>query len=126
MSRSTPSHEPSSGRRSSPKMRIHNSVRAVGVLVALALTACSAPGTGSGATSTPATSPAQSAVTQPSVSPSAAPVTAYLDDRSSAEQVIRSYYDAIGRRQYLRAYGYWETSPTLMAFDAFAKVFETM
>jgi len=47
-------------------------------------------------------------------------VTAYLDDRSSAEQVVRSYYDAIGRRQYLRAYGYWETSPTLPTYDTFA------
>jgi len=106
-------------------MRIHNSVRAVGVLVALAMAACSAPSTGSGVSSTPTASPAQSAVTQPSASPSAAPVTAYLDDRSSAEQVVRSYYDAIGRRQYLRAYGYWEPSTTLPAFDVFAKGFET-
>ena len=106
-------------------MWIHNSVRAVGVLVVLAMTACSAPGTGSGASSTPTTSPVQSAVTQPSASPSPVPVTAYLDDRSSAEQVVRSYYDAIGRRQYLRAYGYWETSPTLPTYDTFAKGFET-
>ena len=52
-------------------------------------------------------------------------MTAYLDDRSSAEAVVRSYYDAIGRRQYLRAYGYWEPSTTLPAFDVFAKGFET-
>ena len=106
-------------------MWIHNSVRGVGVLVALTMAACSAPGTGSGASSTPTTSPAQSAVTQPGASPSPVPVTAYLDDRSSAEQVVRSYYDAIGRRQYLRAYGYWETSPTLPTYDTFAKGFET-
>src|SRR6266581_2984089 len=106
-------------------MRNQKLASVVVVLVALLTAACGAPGAGSGATSTPTTSPAQSAVTQPSASPSAVPVTAYLDDRSSAEQVVRSYYDAIGRRQYLRAYGYWETSPTLMAFDAFAKVFET-
>jgi hypothetical protein len=48
-----------------------------------------------------------------------APASAYLDDRSSPEQVIRSYYDAIGRRQYLRAYAYWEPSTTLPTFDAF-------
>src|SRR5437870_13856086 len=108
------------GRRSDGgivQMWIHNSVRAVGVLVVLAMAACSAPSTSSGASSTPTTSPAQSAVTQPSASPSAAPVTAYLDDRSSAEAVVRSYYDAIGRRQYLRAYGYWEPSTTVPAFD---------
>jgi len=97
----------------------------VAVLVALLMAACgAAPGAGSGASSAPTTTPTQSAVTQPSTSPSAVPVTAYLDDRSSAEQVIRSYYDAIGRRQYLRAYGYWEPSTTLTTFDAFAKGFE--
>src|SRR3989442_2151897 len=107
-------------------MRNQKLASVVAVLVALLTAACgAAPGAGSGATSTPTTSPAQSAVTQPSASPTAVPVTAYLDDRSSAEQVIRSYYDAIGRRQYLRAYGYWELSPTLPAFDVFAKGFET-
>src|SRR2546427_4216934 len=107
-------------------MRNQKLASVVAVLVALLTAACgAAPGAGSGATSTPTTSPAQSAVTQPSASPTAVPVTAYLDDRSSAEQVVRSYYDAIGRRQYLRAYGYWETSPTLPAFDVFAKGFET-
>jgi len=107
-------------------MRNQKLASVVAVLVALLTAACgAAPGAGSGATSTPTTSPAQSAVTQPSASPSAAPVTAYLDNRSSAEQVIRSAYDAIGRRQYLRAYGYWEPSTTLATFDTFAKGFES-
>jgi hypothetical protein len=97
---------------------------AVAVLVVLTTACGAAPGAGSGASATPSASPAQSAVTQPSATPSLAPQAAYLDDRSSAEQVIRSYYDAIGRRQYLRAYGYWEPSATLPTFDAFAKAFE--
>jgi hypothetical protein len=103
---------------------------AVVVFVALMTAACGAtPSPGSGATTSPTASPTQSAVTQPTVSasaaPSTAPAAAYLDDRSSAEQVIRSYYDAIGRRQYLRAYWYWEPSTTLPAYDAFAKGFES-
>jgi hypothetical protein len=107
-------------------MRTHNSAHAVGVLLAVVMAACAAPGASSGASSAPtaSASPASTAVTQPSTSASAAPATAYLDDRSSAEQVIRSYYDAISRRQYLRAYGYWEPSTTLATFDAFAKGFE--
>ncbi len=106
-------------------MKTYKSVRATGTVLAVLTAACgAAPGAGSGASSAPTASPTQSAVTQPSASPSAAPATAYLDDRSSAEQVIRSYYDAIGRRQYLRAYGYWEPSTTLPTFEAFAKGFE--
>ena len=106
-------------------MKTCKSVRAMGTVLAVLMAACgAAPGAGSGASSAPTASPTQSAVTQPSASPSAAPATAYLDDRSSAERVIRSYYDAIGRRQYLRAYGYWEPSTTLPTFDAFAKGFE--
>jgi hypothetical protein len=100
---------------------------AVAVLVALLTAACAAaPNAGSGAGSSPTPSPTQSAVVQPSVSPSpsSAPDAAYLDDRSSAEQVIRSYYDAINRRQYLRAYAYWEPSTTLPTYDVFAKGFD--
>jgi hypothetical protein len=103
--------------------------RTVAILLALLMAACGAPPAGSGGTTAPtassATSPTPSAATQPSGSPSGAPAAAYLDDRSSAEQVIRSYYDAIGRRQYLRAYGYWEPSTTLPTFDVFAKGFES-
>jgi hypothetical protein len=106
-------------------MKTHTSVRVMGTVLAVLTAACrAAPGAGSGASSVPTASPTQSAVSQPSASPSAAPATAYLDDRGSAEQVIRSYYDAIGFRQHLRAYGYWEPSTTLPTFDAFAKGFE--
>jgi hypothetical protein len=31
----------------------------------------------------------------------------YLDDRSTAEAVIRSYYNAIDRKEYARAYSYF-------------------
>jgi hypothetical protein len=32
----------------------------------------------------------------------------YLDDRSNGVQVIRSLFNAINRREYARAYGYWD------------------
>src|SRR5438045_6694985 len=45
-------------------------------------------------TATAQTATAQPATAQPSAGPSAAAQSAYLDDRSSPEQLIRSYYDA--------------------------------
>lgn len=45
----------------------------------------------------------------------------YLDDRSTPETLLRSYYNAINSAQYARAYGYWEPNATQLApFDAFA------
>ena len=108
-------------------MKNQKLARAVAVLVALVTAACAAaPNAGSGASSAPTASPTQSVVVQPSGSPSPsnAPDAAYLDDRSSVEQVIRSYYDAINRRQYLRAYAYWEPSTTVPSYDIFAKGFD--
>ena len=105
-------------------MKKQTFVAAVAVLVTLMTAACSGPPSASpGASAAPTPSPGQSAA-QPSASPTNAQTT-YLDDRSSAEDLIRSYYDAIARRQYLRAYGYWEPSTTLPTFDAFAKGFES-
>lgn len=37
----------------------------------------------------------------------------YLDDRSNPADVLRSFYNAINRRECLRAYGYWD-GPSLM------------
>jgi hypothetical protein len=45
----------------------------------------------------------------------------YIDDRSVGEVVIRSYYNSINRKEYARAYGYWEPGAAgLAAFDTFA------
>jgi hypothetical protein len=55
----------------------------------------------------------------PDASPIATGVNAYLDDRSSADALIRSYYDSIGRDEYIRAYSYWEMSASLPSFTAF-------
>jgi len=98
----------------------------VAALVASLTIACAA-APSSGISPTPTASPVPSASTQPTTAPTAtptaAPDAAYLDDRSSAEQLIRSYYDAISKRQYIRAYWYWESSSTLPSYDTFAKGF---
>ena len=104
-------------------------------LVAFVVACSATPGTG-GASPTSASSPSASAVAQtpsptasasaiaqPSASPSTAPASAYLDDRSNAAALISSYYDAISKRQYLRAYSYWETSDSLPPYATFGQGF---
>ena len=44
----------------------------------------------------------------------------YVDDRSAGDAVIRSYYNAVNRKEFSRAYGYWETGASqLPAFASF-------
>jgi hypothetical protein len=96
------------------------------MVVAFTIACAVAPSAGTSPTPTSSPSPSaptQTASPQPSPSASAAPQSAYLDDRSSPEQLIFSYYDAITRHQYLRAYSYWEASSTLPSYDVFAKGF---
>ena len=53
-----------------------------------------------------------------------APEPGYQDDRSTAEAVIGSYFDAVNRREYDRAYSYWEPQAAareLAPFDEFAQ-----
>ncbi len=46
----------------------------------------------------------------------------YLDDRSTAAEVLRSLVNALNRREYLRAYSYWEPkAPGLASYADFAK-----
>jgi len=48
-------------------------------------------------------------------------LTNYLDDRSTPSQVIVSFYNAINRQEYLRAYNYWANPATsLGSFTSFA------
>ena len=51
------------------------------------------------------------------------PEPGYLDDRSTPEAVITSYYDAVNKREYARAFSYWEPAAAarvLAPFDDFA------
>jgi hypothetical protein len=43
----------------------------------------------------------------------------YLDDRSTAESVIRSFYNAISRQEYARAWSYYQDGQGVPKFNAF-------
>lgn len=47
----------------------------------------------------------------PSTPSSAQEVAPYLDDRSTADRVVASLYDAINRQEYLRAHSYCDPRP---------------
>jgi hypothetical protein len=49
----------------------------------------------------------------------------FLDDRSNPIQVVRSYYNAINRKELVRAYSYWSpnASPKPPTFEVFQKDF---
>ncbi|RWM02369.1 DUF1176 domain-containing protein [Mesorhizobium sp.] len=48
----------------------------------------------------------------------------YLDDRSSAEAVVRSLYSAIGRHEFARAWGYYGDTKPAKDFNAFVKGYD--
>lgn len=51
----------------------------------------------------------------------------YLDNRSSAVAVMRSFFNAINRKEYLRAYSYWESlsaSNQLGSFEQFSQGYQ--
>ena len=82
------------------------------------------------------TSPAATATTLPSntpipvasntVPPISTPATTnYIDDRSTPSQVIVSFYNAINRQEYSRAYGYYsDPTTTLGSFTTFANGYQ--
>jgi hypothetical protein len=98
------------------------------------------PGNPPAATVIPITAPAPSATPMPTATatlslsdtpmPTASdtavivPVPAsnnYIDDRSTPSQVIVSLYNAINRKEYLRAYNYWDDPATLLGgFNSYA------
>jgi hypothetical protein len=81
--------------------------------------------TASGSTATPTVPSTATSATTPDANASDAK---YLDDRSSAEQVINSYYSAINGKQYARAYSYWApgtSSNVLPPFDQFQQGYAT-
>ena len=43
----------------------------------------------------------------------------YLDDRSTPQAVISSFYNAISRQEYARAWSYYQDGQGVPAFDAF-------
>ena len=72
------------------------------------------------------TCPAAAATVPPATpgDPTAIGANRYLDDRSSAQSVVRSFYNAINRQEYVRAYSYWEPAAAatqLPPYDQFAQ-----
>ena len=45
----------------------------------------------------------------------------YLDDRSTPQQLVQSYYNAINLQQYARAYGYFSPGAVPSDFETWAK-----
>jgi len=48
-----------------------------------------------------------------------APAPAYMDDRSTPEAVVESYFNAVNLKQYLRAYSYWEPDAAVSQIGPF-------
>ena len=64
---------------------------------------------------------------QPSYAPDDISAYRYLDDLSTPVEVLRSYFNAINRREYVRAYSYWKPSAAavqLQPYDQFAKGYQ--
>ena len=70
------------------------------------------------ATLAPSNTPASTATNTAAANPTTAN---YLDDRSTPSQVIVSFYNAINRQEYLRAYSYWsDPASSLGSFTTWA------
>ncbi|MER9948831.1 DUF1176 domain-containing protein [Mesorhizobium sp. M0047] len=52
------------------------------------------------------------------------PETPYVDDRSSADAVVRSLYSAINRHEFARAWGYFGDTKPAKDFDSFVKGYD--
>ncbi len=60
---------------------------------------------------------------EPAYAPDDISARRYLDDRSDALQVLRSYFNAVNRAEYVRAYSYWKSDAAaalLPAYEQFA------
>ncbi|MCC7362599.1 MAG: hypothetical protein IT317_24170 [Anaerolineales bacterium] len=79
-------------------------------------TATAAPATD---TAVAPTNTAAPATETPTVEPTMMAPPDYLDDRSSAALVLASYFNAINRHEYARAYGYWDDPAAAGAFADF-------
>ncbi len=64
---------------------------------------------------------------QPTYAPDDVSAARYLDDLSDPVQVLRSYFNAINRKEYVRAYTYWETAAAasqLPPYNTFAQGYQ--
>jgi hypothetical protein len=56
--------------------------------------------------------------------PAAAQQADYLDDRSKADQLVKSLYNAVSRQEYARAWDYFGDDKPAKDFDSFVKGYE--
>jgi hypothetical protein len=78
-------------------------------------------------TSAPSTTPPSSSTAAADGNSGSLPdysANTYLDDRSSPTGLVLSYYNAINRHEYLRAYSYWQDQTQLSSFDQFAQGYQ--
>ena len=64
---------------------------------------------------------------QPTYAPGDIGAARYLDDLSDPVEELRSYFNAINRREYVRAYTYWESGAAasqLPSYDQFAQGYQ--
>lgn len=73
--------------------------------------------------STDAAQPSDKDATDPAPVADAAPTPAKLDDRSTAVNLIRSYYNAINRHEYSRAHDYWNKGSAVQPLADFKRGF---
>ena len=60
-------------------------------------------------------------VPRPANDPGTIDTSNYLDNRSDPVAVVRSFYNAINRHEYTRAYSYWQDQSELAPLPAFAE-----
>jgi len=80
----------------------------------------------------PVATATQAATVVPTASAIVVPVdvpassSTYIDDRSTPSQVIVSFYNAIDRKEYLRAYSYWDNpANSLGSYSSWASGYST-
>jgi hypothetical protein len=62
----------------------------------------------------------------PTTDPVTVAASNYLDDRSTPVQVLRSLFNAVNRKEYARAYGYWQNAANNVApFAQFQQGYQT-
>lgn len=61
---------------------------------------------------------------EPAYAPDDISAARYLDDRSDAVQVLRSYFNAINRKEYVRAYSYWKPEAAASLLPPFEQFVE--
>ncbi|HEX2914808.1 MAG TPA: hypothetical protein VH186_28710 [Chloroflexia bacterium] len=74
-----------------------------------------APATTGGVTTAPATNTPSSSPANVSGNPIDVSKNQYVDDRTNPLEILRSFYNAINRKEYVRAYSYWESGASKLA-----------